>query len=52
MLSIFPNGQEEISRFGKMATMINFFFCSNNTANIIDNYPKKENDESKAYRIE
>ncbi|KAB2441365.1 GerAB/ArcD/ProY family transporter [Bacillus luti] len=26
MISIFPNGQEEISRFGKMATMINFFF--------------------------
>jgi len=26
MLSIFPKGQEEISRFGKMATMINFFF--------------------------
>lgn len=26
MLSIFLNGQEEISRFGKMATMINFLF--------------------------
>lgn len=26
MLSIFPNGQEEISRFGNMVTMINFFY--------------------------
>nr|WP_235676156.1 hypothetical protein [Bacillus mycoides] len=26
MISIFPNGQEEVSHFGHMATTVNFFY--------------------------